>query len=87
MPEPFFAEEVNEDELLLQMQFADLMNTKLDIRTPCVHCEGKGIKRGEKCPVCDGEKIVTQSISLYKLAQRLAPYFINALRGQLRSDG
>lgn len=87
MPEPLFAEEVNEEELLRQMQFADLINTKLDIRTPCAHCEGKGVKRGDKCPVCDGEKIVNQSISLYKLALRLTPFFLDVLRAQARDGG
>lgn len=73
-------DEIGEDELLRQIMFGDLMASKVDVRVPCSGCNGKGVKFGEVCAVCDGDKIVTQSMSLYALAKKLLPFFAHELR-------
>lgn len=76
-----------ENELLKQVMFADLAESKVDVRAPCAHCAGRGTKHGARCPICDGDKTVTQSMSLYALAKKMLPFFINELKLNPNREG
>lgn len=76
-------DEINEKELLNHLLFRDLMEMKIDVRLPCSHCGGKGVKHDETCPICDGDKIVTQSMSLYAIGKKLLPLLISELHTAL----
>ncbi len=76
--------ELEDDEFIKRLKYRDLLDTKIDVRAPCPHCDGRGMKGGEPCPVCDGDKVVTQSMSLYAVAQKMKPLLISEIKGELR---
>jgi DnaJ-class molecular chaperone len=65
-----------EDSVLESIQFRDLIESKVNVRSPCNRCEGKRIYNGEECEVCNGTGKVTQPITLLRLAKKMMPYFI-----------
>ncbi len=75
-----------DEELMLRIAFRDLIDTKLDVRGPCAHCDGKGIRNGEDCPVCDGDKTVVQTMSLYNLAKKMVPLIMHEMRARLKQE-
>lgn len=72
-------EEVDE-ELLTRLLFRDLTEAKVDVRSPCAHCEGRGVKNGDTCPVCDGDQFVIQKMSLYTMGRKMAPLIFHELQ-------
>lgn len=83
---PELSDETNEEELLDRLMFQELMEMKVDVRLPCAHCKGKGTKNSETCPVCDGDKVVTQSMSLYSIGKKLLPMFVKGLQAALQGE-
>lgn len=73
------AMERGHEELFDSMMFSELLETKIDVRAPCARCQGRGIRNGDKCEVCEGDKIVVQGMSLYKLAKAIYPVIVREM--------
>ncbi len=80
------AMEQADEELMLRIAFRDLIETKVDVRAPCAPCDGKGIRHGEQCPVCDGDKTVVQTMSLYNLTKKMVPLIIHEMRARIEQE-
>lgn len=72
-------EEVTE-EMLEQLMFQNLIDKTFDIRVKCARCEGKGIKHGDRCEVCDGHKVIVQTTSLYRATKECFPLVMHLIR-------
>lgn len=72
-------EEVTE-EMLERLLFQNLIDQTIDVRAKCFHCEGKGVKHGEVCEVCDGNKVIIQTKSLYKITKEAFPLNMHLIR-------
>lgn len=73
-------EEQAQEEFLKRFIFRDLTESRVDVRTKCAHCKGEGTKGGEECPVCGGDKVVVQSMSLYNLTMKQMPLIVHELK-------
>ncbi len=77
--EPAFESDGGED-MLERMLFHELRESSVRVRVSCTRCDGSGQKNGDICEVCNGEKFVTQLMSLYSVGKKLFPLFIHLMR-------
>jgi hypothetical protein len=79
-------ESPDDSEFMERLMFRDLLDTKVDVRATCQRCEGRGVRNGNKCEVCDGDKVIIQSKTLYSLAKDMLPFFVYKIKEALIAE-